>query len=210
MATPNTKIVNIKATIPIRDTTPPIYGVKTNVKMTHSDILKCLCRRAIVEEVLPDGSTVRLTTKNFRDNLAASVKPAKNPVIKKEEPKEEKPVDLIDKITEDADDDDHEPEEAKNVNVTLTFVDGTVINKTGVTAEVVDEEDETYSSDDEEEVKEDIESVINEVTSDEVKKEESTEEEITEDESPVVNTVSEPVDTTVKKKTSSKKSSKKK
>lgn len=68
MATPTIKTVNVNATIPIRDITPPMRGVYTNIKMTISDILKCLCRRAIVEEVLADGTTVRLTMKNFRDN----------------------------------------------------------------------------------------------------------------------------------------------
>ena len=209
MATPNTKIVNIKATIPIRDTTPPIYGVKTNVKMTHSDILKCLCRRAIVEEVLPDGSTVRLNTKNFRDNLAASVKPVEKPVVKKETEKA-KEVDLIDKITEDADDDDqNEPEEAKNVNTTLKFVDGVVIHTTGVKAEIIDDEDETHVSNDEE-TEEDIESIINEATYDQVEEKEEITEENAEEETPVVNTISEPVDTSVRKRTSSKKNSKKK
>lgn len=209
MATPNTKIVNIKATIPIRDTTPPIYGVKTNVKMTHSDILKCLCRRAIVEEVLPDGSTVRLNTKNFRDNLAASVKPVEKPAVKKETEKA-KEVDLIDKITEDADDDDqNEPEEAKNVNTTLKFVDGVVIHTTGVKAEIIDDEDETHISNDEE-TEEDIESIINEATYDQVEEKEEITEENAEEETPVVNTISEPVDTSVRKRTSSKKNSKKK
>lgn len=68
MATPTIKTVNVNATIPIRDITPPMRGVYTNIKMTISDILKCLCRRAIVEEVLADGTTVRLTMKNFRDD----------------------------------------------------------------------------------------------------------------------------------------------
>ena len=63
------KTVNIKADIPIKNITPPIYGIKTNIKMNLSDILKCLCRRAIIEEVLSDGSTVRLTQKNFREDF---------------------------------------------------------------------------------------------------------------------------------------------
>lgn len=63
------KTVNINARIPVKSVTPPIYGVVKNVKMSSGDILKCLIRRAIVDEVLDDGSTVRLTMKNyFTDN----------------------------------------------------------------------------------------------------------------------------------------------
>ena len=60
-----TKRVNIKAPVAIRTITPPIYGTIRNIEMTTSDILKCLCRRAIVEEILDDGSTVRLSMKNY-------------------------------------------------------------------------------------------------------------------------------------------------
>ena len=196
MAIPNTKIVNIKATIPIRDTTPPIYGVKTNVKMTHSDILKCLCRRAIVEEVLPDGSTVRLTTKNFRDDFASTAKVSND--VKKSEPKM-KDIDLAAQITEKADEEDHnEPEEAKNVNTILHYADESAIAVTGVAPAISDDEDETHVSDSEEE---------------EISEEKEVEEEPVTEEAPSsasVNTISTPIDTSVKKKSSSKKNSKKK
>lgn len=60
-----TKLVNIKAPIAIRTVTPPIYGEYEKIIMTTGDILKCLCRRAIVDEVLPDGSTIRLNIRNY-------------------------------------------------------------------------------------------------------------------------------------------------
>ena len=63
-----TKIVNINARIPVKTVAPPIYGVKNGIEMTISDILKCLTRRAIVHQVLSDGSTIQLTTKNFRED----------------------------------------------------------------------------------------------------------------------------------------------
>ena len=212
MATPNTKIVNIKATIPIRDTTPPIYGVKTNVKMTHSDILKCLCRRAIVEEVLPDGSTVRLTTKNFRDDFSSTVKPAKKEVTKKTTTKTIEDIDLVAQLDDSGDDDNNEPEEAKNVNITLNFIDGTTIEKTGIDPDLADEEDETYDS--EAAILKFVDGTIIDtnvktsevvITSDESVGDNSTEEA----ETPVVNTISTPIDTSVKKRNSRKTSKKK-
>lgn len=63
-----TKIVNINARIPVKTVSPPIYGVKNGVEMSISDILKCLTRRAIIHQVLSDGSTIQLTTKNFRED----------------------------------------------------------------------------------------------------------------------------------------------
>ena len=80
---PNVKVVNINATIPIVNVTPQLYGYRENVKMTISDILKCLMRRAIIHEVMPDGSTIRLDLKNFRDDNRAKMAP------KEEEKKEE-------------------------------------------------------------------------------------------------------------------------
>lgn len=61
----NTKLVNINACMPIKNINPPIYGIRENVEMTTSDILKCLCRRAIIDEILPDGTIVRLNMKNY-------------------------------------------------------------------------------------------------------------------------------------------------
>lgn len=71
------KIVNVNAPIPVKTTTPPIYGTRTNIKMTYSDILKCLCRRATIHQVLSDGSTVQLTTKNFRYDFEADLQAKK-------------------------------------------------------------------------------------------------------------------------------------
>ena len=59
------KKVNIRASVPIKDFKPPIYGTCNGIEMTTGEILKCLCKRAIVDEVLPDGSTIRLDLKNY-------------------------------------------------------------------------------------------------------------------------------------------------
>lgn len=86
---PNVKTVNINATIPIVNVTPPLYGYREGIKMTISDILKCLMRRAIIHEVMPDGTTIRLDLKNFRDDNRAAMKVEKKEEIVDEEPKTE-------------------------------------------------------------------------------------------------------------------------
>lgn len=63
-----TKLVNVYAPIAIRSINPPIHGRKKNVTMSLSDILKCIYNRAVIDEILPDGSTIRLTSKNYRDD----------------------------------------------------------------------------------------------------------------------------------------------
>ena len=71
--TPFTKVVNVKADIPLRDFKPPIHGTCKNVTMTTGQILRCLCKRAIVDEVLPDGSTIRLNMSNYYLDNSSSV-----------------------------------------------------------------------------------------------------------------------------------------
>ena len=91
-----TKRVNINAPVAIRTITPPIYGRVSNIVMTTGDILKCLCKRAVVDEILPDGSTVRLTMKNYYTDNGAGLdakkvevvsQPAKVSEVKKDEEK---------------------------------------------------------------------------------------------------------------------------
>ena len=60
-----TKRVNIQTVTAVRTITPPISGSYRNVIMSTGDILKCLCRRAKVEEILPDGTTVKLNMSNY-------------------------------------------------------------------------------------------------------------------------------------------------
>lgn len=87
MAFPSmTKLVNIKAPIAIRTITPPIYGTCNNVIMTTGDILKCICKRAIVEEILPDGSTIRLNTRNYYTDNGAGLDAKNRPAIEDKKP----------------------------------------------------------------------------------------------------------------------------
>ena len=85
-----TKRVNVTTTVAVRTTNPPICGTLKNIEMTTGDILKCLCKRALVEEILPDGSTVRLNMKNYyTDNTPVA---ATAPISVKSEPKKEEIV----------------------------------------------------------------------------------------------------------------------
>ena len=87
-----TKRVNINAKVPVRDIKPPIYGTLNNIVMSTGNILKCLCKRAIVDEILPDGSTVRLTMKNYYTDNGAGLTAAPNPTKKKAAAKTAKSV----------------------------------------------------------------------------------------------------------------------
>lgn len=111
-----TKRVNINAPVAIRTITPPIYGRVSNIVMTTGDILKCLCKRAVVDEILPNGSTVRLTMKNYYTDNGAGLdakkvevvsQPAKVPEVKKTEDEkssdEPKTEDTVNKAEDDAD-----------------------------------------------------------------------------------------------------------
>ena len=60
-----TKRVNITTTIPVRTVTPPLSGTYKDIIMTTGDILKCISRRAIVDEILPNDTTIRLTMRNY-------------------------------------------------------------------------------------------------------------------------------------------------
>ena len=208
MATPNTKTVNIKAIIPIRDTTPPIYGVKKNVVMTFSDILKCLCRRAIVEEILPNGETVRLTTKNFRNDFQAEYQNSlKQKEIDEEEAKKARTgsiedVDLLSAISKDSDEDLHnEPEEPANEINTRNFVDGSSMCVVGVEPTHVDPEDNAEGVASPVEVVDD-KAGNSDFVDDDV--DDIVEVEKTEEAEPTITTVVPPKDTSIKKKNSSK------
>lgn len=89
-----TKRVNVRATIAVRNTNPPIYGTYKNIIMTTGDILKCLTKRATVEEILPDGSTVKLNYKNYYlDNGAGlDAKADDRGIVSKKEAEAKKPA----------------------------------------------------------------------------------------------------------------------
>ena len=81
------KIVNIKTTRPIRTIRPAILQSVEGIKLTVGDIRRVIYSRALVDEVLSDGSTVRLTL-DSSDKVNEKIKA---PVKKEEEPKFEMP-----------------------------------------------------------------------------------------------------------------------
>lgn len=207
MATPNTKTVNIKAIIPIRDTTPPIYGVKKNVVMTFSDILKCLCRRAIVEEILPNGETIRLTTKNFRNDFQAEYQNSlKQKEIDEEAAKKARTgsiedVDLLSVISEDCDTNlDNEPEESANEINTRCFVDGSSMDVVGVEPTHIDPEDNAEEVATHAETATDDKASNSDFVDDDV--DDVVEDEKSENAEPAITTVVPPKDTSIKKNSS--------
>lgn len=60
-----TKVVNIYPTTPIIGVNPPIRSSVKKVTKTIEEIRTCLMARAIVEEVLNDGTVVRLNNSNY-------------------------------------------------------------------------------------------------------------------------------------------------
>lgn len=80
-----TKRVNINAPVAVKTIEPPIYGYRSDIIMRSSDILKCLCKRAIVDEILPNGKTVRLNMTNYYTDNGAGLYVTKE--TEKEAPK---------------------------------------------------------------------------------------------------------------------------
>lgn len=81
-----TKLVNIYPTYPIVTITPPIRCPIKNVRKTIPEIRECIIKRAVVEEILEDGSIVNLDFANYdKDNTK---KGSIEDLFKKEEKKE--------------------------------------------------------------------------------------------------------------------------
>ena len=64
-----TKVVNIYPSMPITGVNPPIRSVVKKVTKSIEEIRTCLMARAIVEEVLADGRTVKLNMSNYDQGL---------------------------------------------------------------------------------------------------------------------------------------------
>lgn len=79
------KKVNIYPQTPITNIRPPIRSVTKKVTRSEEDIRACIIARAKVEEILPDGSIIRLNLTNYNTNNYDK-KPNKDDTI--ETPKE--------------------------------------------------------------------------------------------------------------------------
>ena len=81
------KLVNITPVFPITSTNPPIRVPVKRIYMKPEDIRKCIIARAKVEEVLSDGTTIRLgMTSCFTDNepKKAEENVVEDPVVEKD------------------------------------------------------------------------------------------------------------------------------
>lgn len=80
-----TKLVNIYPTYPIVTITPPIRCPIKNVRKSIPEIRECIIKRAVVEEILEDGTVISLDFANYdKDN---SKKETLEDLFKKEEKK---------------------------------------------------------------------------------------------------------------------------
>ena len=59
------KRVNVYPVVPILTIRTPIMTTALNCELSHGDILNCIYSRALVDEILPDGNTVRLNLNNY-------------------------------------------------------------------------------------------------------------------------------------------------
>ena len=67
----NKKVVNIYPTTPVLSTNPPIRTMAYKITKPIKDIRACIIAGAKVEEVLPNGSTIRLNLNNYdKDHIA--------------------------------------------------------------------------------------------------------------------------------------------
>lgn len=108
------KRVNVKAIVPVYTAfTLPFIGEKKDVEVTEDQIYRCLVSGARVEEILPDGQTIKLDFTNY--NKVNSLSPIKveevtqdavvntNDTTESEEVKDESINDVLDsnKVTEE-------------------------------------------------------------------------------------------------------------
>ena len=68
------KVVNIYPKYAITTVNPPIRSTVYRVTKSTSEIRNCIIARAVVEEILPDGSTITLNFSNYdKDNTPSKI-----------------------------------------------------------------------------------------------------------------------------------------
>lgn len=105
-----TKKVNIYTRMPITVLKFPISGNVLGITLEVEDICKCICSKAKVDEILEDGSIVRLDLANYnKDNSKKKVVPKPAPKVVEEKKIEVKPIDEVEPVVEK----EPEPEKVK-------------------------------------------------------------------------------------------------
>lgn len=130
MALTRTKRVNIQANIPVRNINPPIFGSLRDVVMSTGDILKCISRHARVEEILPDGSTVKLNFSNYYTDNGAGLYSGQE--VKEEKPAETNKVPKMIKTEVDHLDGKEETDENPDIPTDTNTEEGETNEETSV------------------------------------------------------------------------------
>lgn len=88
------KIVNIYPSRPILSLKTPIYNNIVKADLSVGDIAVCIYSRAIVDEVLEDGTTVRLSLSNYNKDNRKNKEEKTEVSVKEEQTKviEDKPT----------------------------------------------------------------------------------------------------------------------
>lgn len=150
-----TKRVNVYAQVAVRNVTPPIYGTCKDIVMTTGDILKCLCKRARVEEILPDGKLVRLNMRNYYTDNGAGLNASKsvtNEAVKVENPARFKvPVAPKAQVVETKTVEEPKPLEDANTAVEENIIHAVIENEIAENAEAesVNSDDNIIAADEE-------------------------------------------------------------
>ena len=80
------KRVNVRTTTAIRDIQTPIYNSRQNILMSTMDIRTCLMKGAYVDEILNNGTVIRLDLFNYNNDHNSSISSVVDVTSKTEEP----------------------------------------------------------------------------------------------------------------------------
>lgn len=97
------KVVNIYPSMAILGVNPPIRTTQVKVTKSTSEIRACIIARATVDEVLPNGKTIRLNLNNYnKDNVALYRKPEPkaSPTVIKDAPAKDAKLDVKQEVVE--------------------------------------------------------------------------------------------------------------
>lgn len=110
-----TKVVNIYPSTPITGVNPPIRSAVRHVTKSVKDIRACIMGRAKVEEILPNGSVIKLGLDNYdKENYVVSEDVVANNTVTSNDTTNETTADVtVDETTTD----DDSAEETIEVNV---------------------------------------------------------------------------------------------
>lgn len=107
----------IHAISPITCFTVPIIG-RTELNLTDEEIYKCLCSKAEIKEILPDGKMINLDFSNYKKPIIKE----ESLIIKESIVVEEEIVENVTEVKEVVEEDNVEIEEEITEEVTEEFI----------------------------------------------------------------------------------------